>query len=214
MRDLLPQAVSGVLPGIYAQGPPDAVYLTFDDGPHPDYTPPIVDLLERYQSHGTFFLLTSSLKSWREGATLLYETGQSLGIHSDLHHPFPGMNFKRLTDRLKSLWEQLPPDLTQGLVGIRPPYGRVTPALYLWAKQNRMPIILWSRSFAEWRGEINLVQVKRIAQRVKGGEILLLHDGGRGAPHTLTILPFLLETLKERGWSLLGLPPDRLPWSR
>ncbi|MFN3820885.1 MAG: polysaccharide deacetylase family protein [bacterium] len=214
LRDLLPQTASALFPGIYTQGPPEAVYLTFDDGPHPEFTPRIVELLGRYQSQGTFFLLSSALNRWYEGATLLYETSQSLGFHGDRHHPFPGMNFKKLKERLRCLWDQFPPFISQRLVGIRPPYGRVTPALYLWAKGNNIPIILWSRSFADWRGAVNLSQVRRIAQRVRGGEILLLHDGGRGALQTLKILPLILETLKERGWSLRGLPPYRLLWSR
>jgi peptidoglycan/xylan/chitin deacetylase (PgdA/CDA1 family) len=153
------------------------VALTFDDGPHPDGTPAVLEVLARAGARATFFLVGEQVRRRPELAARILAGGHELALHGDRH---------RLQSRLSGA--ALRADLAAGLAAIedaagvrprlhRPPYGIYSPAGLAAARDAGLRPLLWSRWGKDWR---RLTTPARIAGRtlrnVGAGEVILLHD--------------------------------------
>jgi peptidoglycan/xylan/chitin deacetylase (PgdA/CDA1 family) len=153
------------------------VALTFDDGPHPEGTPAILEILARAGHKAAFFLVGEQVRRRPELVREIDSQGHLLALHADRH---------RLQIRLSSA--QLREDLERGRAAIedaggtevawhRPPYGIYSPAGLEAARGAGLNPLLWSRWGKDWR---RLTTPKRIASRVtrdlRPGDVILLHD--------------------------------------
>lgn len=197
----LPRFLSLLLPELVTRGDPKAIYLTFDDGPDPYYTPRILDRLEEAGVRATFFLLAKAVRQYPHYARQIVEKGHWVGIHGDDHRPLPFWSVKGVRERLTVASEVIANLTGADLRLVRPPYGWITPALYRWALENNKTLVLWSVAFGEWKGEPPDPTLRKALSRIRSGDIILLHDGGRGAPGTLRVLQHLLPLLIERNCS-------------
>lgn len=162
-----------------ARALPDAagVALTFDDGPHPDGTPAVLDILARAGHKATFFVIGEQVRRRPELARAIVEQGHQIALHGDRH---------RLQLRLTPA--QVRDDLERGRAAIedavgtpvawhRPPYGIYSPAGLAAARAAGLEPLLWSRWGKDWR---RFTTPHRIAARatrdVSAGDVILLHD--------------------------------------
>jgi peptidoglycan/xylan/chitin deacetylase (PgdA/CDA1 family) len=194
--------------GVYRRGK-DAgkVALTFDDGPHPIYTPILLDVLRRYQVKATFFLLGSNVERYPDIVAAIHRDGHQIGVHNYVHVSnwllTPGMVTRNQADATAERIERI--------TGTRPSYYRppwgILNVFDLWLLRRRYRIILWSRMPRDWSSKIGKSRLaKRLMGRVGGGDIVLLHDSGEtygadsDAPeYTLRALPPLIEKLSRQG---------------
>lgn len=183
--------VEKIIPGIYfAVAGSDRVYLTFDDGPHPETTPRILDLLDRHQVKATFFCTGMNAGKY----PLIYESilaaGHKTGNHS-WSHPngwtTPADKYVADVNRASAI-------IRSGL--FRPPYGRITPFQYHTLKEDYR-IIMWTRQFADYRKVLNPDKVN--TSGIRAGEILVLHDSVSTAANTIPLLKKLLAGSGEYG---------------
>ncbi|HEX8855558.1 MAG TPA: polysaccharide deacetylase family protein [Thermoleophilaceae bacterium] len=180
------------------------VALTFDDGPHPDGTPGVLELLRRAGATATFFLAGEQVELRPALAAEIVAAGHGVGLHCHRHR-----NMLRLTPA------QIADDLRRGAATIedatghsprlhRPPYGIYT-ALGLAAVRTRWRPLLWSRWGRDWRARISPHAIARMVTRDIGpGDVLLLHDADwYSAPgswtRTLAALPEVLGAIEARG---------------
>lgn len=187
----------------------DALYLTFDDGPDPHWTPRVSDLLARHDARVTFFVIGQL--ATRFGALLrdVRAAGHAVASHGWSHrHPWT-LNTARARHEVRHGADAIEQVLGERVRWYRPPHGRVTVPLALAASEQEQRIALWSLSAIDW-GPFG--QPDRIALRLDRavpGDIVLLHDGpclqNRPAA-TLTALPALLERAQHARWALLPLP--------
>ncbi len=155
----------------------DGVALTFDDGPHPEGTPAILDVLARASAHATFFVIGEQVE--RRPALLAEVTaaGHAVALHGYRH---------RLQLRLAA--REVADDLARGSAVIedaigrrptlhRPPFGIYSPAGLATARAVGLQPLLWSRWGKDWR---KFTTPKRIAARstrdLGPGDVILLHD--------------------------------------
>jgi len=156
---------------------PDGVALTFDDGPHPEGTPAVLDALARADARATFFLIGEQVTRRPALAGEIAAAGHAVALHGHRH---------RLQLRLSA--GELRDDLRRGAAAIedatgarpllhRPPYGIYSAAGLLEATAARLEPLLWSRWGKDWR---RLTTPRRIAQRatagICAGDVILLHD--------------------------------------
>ena len=181
------------------------VSLTFDDGPHPDGTPAVLEALERAQAPATFFLVGEQVERYPELARELAARGHEVAVHGFRHR-----NQMRLTPRMFAA------DLRRATAIIadtcqvqprlyRPPYGIFT--LFGLAQVRRaglMPL-LWSKWALDWRARFSAAQLARLATRgARDGDVVLLHDAdwySRQGSHRFTaaaVEPIVAE-LGRRG---------------
>jgi peptidoglycan/xylan/chitin deacetylase (PgdA/CDA1 family) len=194
------------------------VALTFDDGPHPEGTPAILDILARAHARATFFLIGEQVERRPELAARIASAGHLVALHGYRH---------RLQLRMRAAAVEA--DLMRGAQAIenatgtaahwhRPPYGIYSPAGLEAARAAGLQPLLWSRWGKDWR---KFTTSRRIAARATGGartceagahagdagvqagDVILLHDADfYSAKHshrrTAEALPLILEELKRR----------------
>jgi peptidoglycan/xylan/chitin deacetylase (PgdA/CDA1 family) len=191
----------------------DAVALTFDDGPHPDITPRILDTLAAHNATATFFVIGAHARAHPELLRRIHDAGHTLGNHSLDHHHF-GVN------RDRAYWQAQINDTQKIIADItghapllfRPPMGFKTRPLAAAAKNARLPIVGWSVRAYDTKPTAPELLAARLLKRSSGHDIVLLHDGidphrKNPAPqtHTADALPLYLEGLAEKRLRILPL---------
>jgi peptidoglycan-N-acetylglucosamine deacetylase len=192
--------------GIARRLPPGAggVALTFDDGPHPEGTPAVLDLLARAGAYGWFFLIGEQVQRRPSLAAEIAAAGHTIAVHGYRHVLQLRISPRAVRD-----------DLTRGTAVIaeatgvepayhRPPYGVYSPAGLAAARESGFKPLLWSRWGKDWR---KFTTPSRIASRatrdVRPRDVILLHDAdfysSRGSHRrTVEALELILRELKTR----------------
>jgi peptidoglycan/xylan/chitin deacetylase (PgdA/CDA1 family) len=193
--------------GIERTLPVDGVLLTFDDGPHPEGTPAVLEALGG--ARAVFFMVGEQVERYPEVAAEVAAAGHEIALHGHRH-----LNQMRVTPR----W--LARDLQRGADAIadatgrqpalyRPPYGIFTlPGLAI-ARRRWRPL-LWSAWGRDWRARTTPEEIARLATRdVAGGDVILLHDAdwySTAGSHrrTAAAVPLVLDALARRGLQPTG----------
>jgi peptidoglycan-N-acetylglucosamine deacetylase len=149
------------------------VALTFDDGPHPEDTPPLLDLLARHGARATFFMVGKSARRWPHLVRQVAEAGHAVGNHTWDHTSFRLINGPYRRAQLAWCREALAP---YGAPLFRPPYGEQSPAARLDAWRCGYDVVGWDAIAEDWRDDPAEVMVERIRCRLAPGSIVLLHD--------------------------------------
>jgi peptidoglycan-N-acetylglucosamine deacetylase len=191
---------------VIARGAPGGVYLTFDDGPDPASTPEFLRVLAAHECKATFFMLGSKVKENPVMAKAVREAGHTIGVHGYSHESWLRMSADEIKNEIKLTLEQI-----ESAAGVRPsicrpPYGRVGFAALRVARELEMKIVLWSLAPDDWRPTPPDLLVSRVLDKIHEGDIVLLHDAGKGAETTLKALPDLIAGLHDKGLKPLTLP--------
>ena len=185
---------------------PDAVALTFDDGPWPDSTTKILDILRRERVPATFFLVGQQVRKHPELLAREARAGVTFGTHS-FSHPQP---FDKLPDTA------IGEEIDQGLAALeaggvraalfRPPGGDISPTVLASAKERGLRTVLWTVDPRDWqRGTSTDQIVRRVLGGARPGSIVLMHDGGGDRSATVAALPRIIKGLKQRKLQFVGL---------
>ncbi|MDQ6803725.1 MAG: polysaccharide deacetylase family protein, partial [Actinomycetota bacterium] len=181
-----------------------AVALTFDDGPHPEGTPAILEILANADLRATFFLIGEQVERRPALAAEIVAAGHAVGLHGYRH---------RCQLRLRAA--DIAEDYRRGSAAIeeatdrspelhRPPYGIYSAAGLAAARNSRLRPLLWSKWGRDWR---KFTTPERIAARatetIAGGDVILLHDADfyssrRSHRRTAQALPLVIAELKRR----------------
>jgi peptidoglycan/xylan/chitin deacetylase (PgdA/CDA1 family) len=176
---------------------PGRVRLTFDDGPHPDLTPAVLDRLAAAGHAAAFFLVGRRVAAAPQLLPAIRAAGHVVGNHTFAHRRLPwGDTAASLADLRRC--QALVPDA----VHFRPPFGRLTPALWRAARRLGLAPAGWSLDADDWRCRSAADAAgcaARLAAAARPGDVILLHDDHHGI---LPLLDELLPALAGRG--LLG----------
>jgi peptidoglycan/xylan/chitin deacetylase (PgdA/CDA1 family) len=189
-----------------------AVSITFDDGPNPSATPLILDVLRREQVRATFFVLGRHADRWPDLVRRMADEGHQLGNHGywhrKLHRRGPGYVRDDLTRGTESIRR------ASGLAAVRhfrAPHGFRSPWVTAIAHSLGQRTVGWSLGVWDSARPGAAEIARRAAEGVRGGSILLLHDGdGYDAEgdrlQTAEALPSIIESLRARGLRFATLP--------
>ena len=191
---------------------PDAVALTFDDGPWPGDTEAIVRVLRRERVTATFFMVGSLAAQHPDLVHAVIDAGHVVANHSFTHPIDP--SFSALADhRIEGEIAQTATTLREeGATPtlFRPPGGSYDDSVVLQAWRQEERVVLWSVDPRDWDASRTSKQiVKAVLARVRPGSIVLLHDGGGDAPHTIAALPEIIRGIRKMGLDLVPLAPYR-----
>jgi len=149
------------------------VALTFDDGPHKDYTPRILDILKKHNAKATFYVLGNRLTYYPDIVKRAYNEGHEIGNHTWSHPNLKSLSKEALVEEVNSASNEIAKITGKPPKTIRPPYGAYNDTLKELAS---MPLILWSVDTLDWKHK-NKSKVKQIIQaNVTNGSIILMHD--------------------------------------
>jgi peptidoglycan/xylan/chitin deacetylase (PgdA/CDA1 family) len=204
LAPVLPRAAAALgLPRMLSAG--DGVALTFDDGPHPEGTPAVLEILAGAGATASFFLVGEQVARRPDLVARIAAAGHLVGLHGYRH---------RLQLRMRPA--EVREDITRGLAAIadatgaapgwhRPPYGIYSPAGLAAVREAALAPLLWSRWGKDWR---RFTTPDRIAARATGEvaarDVILLHDADFYSARdshrrTAQALPLVINALNSRG---------------
>lgn len=154
----------------------DAIALTFDDGPDPDVTPLVLDVLARHEAKATFFVLTDQALAHPGLMRRILDEGHEIGLHFDRHDRIPDLAAGEAWRRMRSARRALGQIVGRTSL-FRPPYGSQTYLTYLFARLIGLQVIGWSQVANDWLEQSAETSARSASEHLKGGDIVLLHDG-------------------------------------
>jgi peptidoglycan/xylan/chitin deacetylase (PgdA/CDA1 family) len=207
-----------------------AIALTFDDGPHPQYTPELLQVLDHYNIPASFFWLGICVDRAPTVARDVYKRGHWIGLHGYEHHSFPFLKPEALKQSLEKTQEAICAALaiatpTPGTSGaalptenaqayqihpeafrdVRPPNGLFTPkTLSLLHQWNYRPV-MWSVVPEDWVRPGICVVVQRVLQQVQNGSLIVLHDGYCGGQDVAQTTAQLIPQLLQQGYQFVTI---------
>jgi peptidoglycan/xylan/chitin deacetylase (PgdA/CDA1 family) len=176
------------------RGAGPGVALTFDDGPHPDHTPAVLDRLAAFGVRAAFFLVGNRISDPALVARIA-DAGHTLGNHT-FGHPVPDWRAVRGPCVDVRRCQELVPGATL----FRPPQGRLTPGLWWAARRLELRCVGWSLDSGDWRCRTAADATRcarEVLERVRPGDIVLFHDDHRWiGPILDVVLPSLFGARK------------------
>jgi peptidoglycan/xylan/chitin deacetylase (PgdA/CDA1 family) len=155
----------------------DAAALTFDDGPHPEGTPAVLDALDAAGAKATFFLIGEQVERRPELAREIATRGHAIGVHGYRHTLLLRRTRRGLADDLDRAAALIAEATGAAPVYYRAPYGVFSTASLALARERGWNPLLWSRWGRDWeRRATGEAIARRAAGRLAGGDVVLLHD--------------------------------------
>jgi len=184
------------------------IAVTFDDGPHPDVTLKVLDILDRFDARASFFCVGETAAAHPDIVREIARRGHAIGNHSMRHSGFFG--FYRSSALIKEI------GAAQAVLGaicgkpprfFRAPMGIRNPMLDPVMAQTGLQYVSWTRRGFDTVARDPVVVLNRLIRNLAAGDILLLHDrrSVHGEPIVLSVLPALLEKLSAAGLKPVSL---------
>jgi len=180
------------------------VYLTFDDGPNPEVTTWVLNLLREEDIQATFFCVGENVMKYPEVYRQVLEDGHSVGNHTFNH--WQGLkHFDR--DYFKNI-EKAKIYINSNL--FRPPHGWLKTTQYHFLKK-RFRIIMWDLISCDYDNRLKPEQVLRnITDFVRPGSIITFHDSIKAKPNMVEVLPQAIRWMKEQGYRFEAIPYEKV----
>jgi peptidoglycan/xylan/chitin deacetylase (PgdA/CDA1 family) len=176
------------------------VYLTFDDGPHPQITDEVLSLLSKANAHATFFCVGSNVEKYPETFSRVLKLGHSAGNHTYDHmNGWKNKNFSyfRSIIKCRNLF-------TTPL--FRPPHGRITRSQAR-AVGKKFSIIMWDVLAADFDKSVSKEKcADNVIKNIQPGSIVVLHDSEKAAGKMLYALPRIIDFINDKKWNMKAIP--------
>ena len=189
--------------------PPGEVALSFDDGPWPVSTLRVLKILKHYRAPATFCMVGYEVERYPSIAQAVQQAGMTICNHSwdhPLNPPLVDLTQQHLHDELSRTNDALASLGIQATL-FRPPGGSENDAVVQEARNQGMRVVMWSVDPQDWKSNLTAKQVaERVLSRVQAGSIVLLHDGGGDAAHTIKALPAIIKGIRKMGLKLVTIP--------
>lgn len=189
-------------------GRQDAVVLTFDDGPHVEGTPAVLDVLERRGARATFFLVGEQVRKEPAVARAIVAAGHEIALHGDRHV----LLLRRRVSSFAADLDRATATIVEatGVVPTlyRPPYGVFSRGALAHVRLRGLEPLLWSAWGRDWERRASPASIaRRVTRRLTPGDVVLLHDSDAySSPdswrRTAAALPSILDAVAALGVSV------------
>ena len=188
--------------------PSAQVALTFDDGPHPEWTPLVLDELARHGVPATFCLVGEQVAGSEDLVRRIHAEGHRLCNHTESHdYALPAREPAEITAQIEaatSRFREIVPDAE--VTAFRAPGGRFSPAVVDVAAAQGLDAWGWSIDPRDWSSTDPEQIVSDVLDSVEPGAVVLLHDGGGDRSATVRALTELIPLLQSVGYEFVTLP--------
>ncbi|WP_282133930.1 polysaccharide deacetylase family protein [Seonamhaeicola maritimus] len=187
-----------------------SIYLTFDDGPTPEITQWVLNLLKKYNAKATFFCIGENIEKHPDIFQNIIENGHSIGNHTQNH--IKGWKTKS-RDYLKNIADcesefktHITNPKSSFIKLFRPPYGQITPKQGKKLIAKGYKIIMWDVLSFDWDKSVNNETcLKNVISKAKEGSIIVFHDSIKASKNMQYALPKVLEYFTEKGYELKAI---------
>jgi peptidoglycan-N-acetylglucosamine deacetylase len=199
------------------------IILSFDDGPHPTYTPQILDILNKNDIKGTFFILGENALQNRDLIKRMQEEGHELGNHTFTHPDLTAITPLQMRMELNAT-QRLVQEITgHSMTLFRPTYDADTvlaaesEQLAVWqAQEMGYTMVGQTIDSSDWKGLSSEEMVHQVLDQLPEGNVILFHDAGGDRSNTVEALPMIIKELKAQGYTfttvgeLIGKSPEEI----
>ncbi|NRA34152.1 MAG: polysaccharide deacetylase family protein [Polyangiaceae bacterium] len=212
LRQAVRRALFGLLPSWAlterVENADRAVFLTFDDGPHPEHTPKLLDELARYGAKATFFAVGGRIAEHPEIARRIVAEGHTLGHHS-YHHTDPShTTAAQLAEEIEKTLALAKEHGLGVLRFFRPPHGKLTAGKLGRLMRSRQSTVLWNVDTKDYSCDHEWEIIAWLERNpLRPGDIALMHDNHAVAPRAIGAV---LEQLQSSGLEAKALTIDHL----
>lgn len=170
------------------------IFLTFDDGPVPEVTNKVLEILKRYDAKATFFCVGDNIRKHPECYQALLEQGHSVGNHTMYHSNGLKTKFEDYKTSIEEFETLCKTDL------FRPPYGRVTKKQVKLIKSKGYRIILWTVISFDYNKKYSPALCLKNSLKLRAGDIILFHDNPKAETNMLYCLENVLSFYSKKGF--------------
>lgn len=179
-----------------------AVYLTFDDGPHPVATPFVLDTLKQYNARATFFCIGKNVAAQPQLYKRILSEGHTTGNHTHNHLNGWKTPDKTYMDNIREARKYIDSNL------FRPPYGRITKfqiRLLINAENNKrqqpLKVVMWDVLSGDFDQSVSAEKcVRNVTKNAVPGSIIVFHDSEKAFPRLEKALPQVLKYFADEGY--------------
>ncbi len=170
------------------------IYLTFDDGPVPEVTPQVLDILENWKIKATFFCVGENVEKYPEVYSKILQTGHKTGNHTFNHLKGFTVSSVKYKENAEKASQLIVSEL------FRPPHGQISYRL-LRILKSQFKIIMWDLLTRDYDKTILPKTIlKNIKRYSRNGSIVVFHDSLKAKDNVLDVLPLAIEFWKNEGY--------------
>lgn len=212
LAPLIPQLAKSLDIPLSLPGGGQEVAITFDDGPHPEGTPAVLDLLAERGMVATFFLVGERVRAEPALAAEIAARGHRIALHCDLHRNALRLTAARVRDDLARARETIATATGVECDIQRAPLGIYTRPFLAEVRAAGLQPWLWSQWGRDWRARATAESiVADSTSTLKAGDVVLLHDGDNYSAagshrRTVAALPAILDAVEMRSLSTVAIP--------
>ncbi len=185
--------------------------LTYDDGPNDPHTLRLLEILRKHNVRATFFLIGRYVQQRPDLVRELAKDGHVVGNHTFTHPLLIFKSAAQIRSELKACQRALHDAVGEHSNLFRPPFGGRRPAVLRIARQMGLAPVMWNVTGYDWNAPPAEYIEGKVTRRVRGGNVILLHDGGHlqiGADRSATVLATerLIIRYKAEGYEFVTIP--------
>jgi len=173
------------------------IAITFDDGPHPEFTPKVLRLLEKHQAKATFFLIGNQIEKHSNLVFEIINQGHTIGNHTYSHtNNFGFLKTKEVISDLEKNNDLVKKMFQKTMKLFRPAFGVTNPRIAKAVKKLNLETIGWSVRSLDTTKDSKEKVFTRITKNLKKGDVVLLHDTSKKSLKVLEQLLLFMEKKK------------------
>tara|TARA_R100000935_G_C2824469_1_gene161539 strand:+ start:901 stop:1539 length:639 start_codon:yes stop_codon:yes gene_type:complete len=186
----------------------NTIYLSFDDGPHPEITSWVLKALKNYDAKATFFCVGENILKYPKIFQQLISEGHSVGNHT--HNHLKGWktstsNYLENTNKAEAAFSKYS-TASNNIKLFRPPYGKIKPSQIRRLNQLDYKIVMWDALSADFDSTINAEDCfNNVIENTKAGSIVVFHDSEKASEKLKSVLPRVLKYYSEKGFEFKRL---------
>lgn len=191
------------------------IALTYDDGPNDPHTLKLLDVLAKHSVQATFFMIGRYVRERPEIARTVAAAGHVIGNHTFTHPLLIFQSEARTRSELADCHQALEDAIGQHSSLFRPPFGGRRPATLRVARELGLETAMWNVTGYDWNAPPAAVIEKKVVRQMRGGDVILLHDGGHraiGADRVQTVIATdnLIQRYRDQGYEFVTVDAMRL----
>ena len=187
------------------------LYLSFDDGPVPEVTPWVLEILKKYEAKATFFCIGENVKKYPQVFQQLLAEEHSIGNHTHNHLNGWKTSTQEYIKNFQKAEKVIHQEIQISKFKIqnklfRPPYGKIKPAQIKEIQKYGYQIVMWEVISGDFDPKLSFEDCyKNVIDNCKSGSIVVFHDSLKAEKNLKRILPGVLKYYKEKGFSFKSL---------
>lgn len=175
--------------------------LTFDDGPFPETTPALLEMLSQTGIKATFFFCGRNIERYPDLVATAARDGHQIGNHTHNHYPLLGISNRKFEQELDSTNELIKDITGRATKFFRPPYAVIDQSKARIVADRNMSLVYWGAVAEDWNPIGAQEVTRRIMAQISPGSLIVLHESKHLANQCLESTKMILEKAKSRGLS-------------